>query len=155
VSHHGAGAAGAGLADGESVGPCSNPGGPIHSSQFSRPGFNIEAVEQREERLARNEALFRAVNERIEEIAQSFDLFEEKDSLVEFFCECGRAGCFERINLTRAEYEGLRSDPTHFAVVRGHADPEVERVVRPGDRFDIVEKHPEQAPIARDTDPRV
>ena len=111
-------------------------------------------MDSHEERLAKNEVLFRSVNERMREIAESFELFEGRDSVVEFFCECGRDTCFDRIEMTRGEYERLRSDPTHFAVVRGHEQPDVERVVRPGDRYDIVEKHPEEARIARDTDPR-
>ena len=111
-------------------------------------------MDSREERLAKNEALFRSVNERMREIAESFELFEGRDSRVEFFCECGRDTCFERIEMTRDEYERLRSDPTHFAVVPGHEAADVERVVRPGDGYDIVEKHAEEAQIARDTDPR-
>ena len=111
-------------------------------------------MDSREARIAKNEALFRSVNERMREIAESFELFEGRDSLIEFFCECGRETCFERIEMTRDEYEHIRSDPTHFVVVPGHEAGHVERVVRPGDRYDIVEKNPEEAQIARETDPR-
>lgn len=111
-------------------------------------------MDAREVRIAKNEALFRSINERVEEIAESFDLFEDKDTLTEFFCECGKAECLERIELTRAEYESVRADPSHFAVVPGHESHDVERIVRPGDRFDVVAKHPEEARVAQESDPR-
>jgi hypothetical protein len=106
----------------------------------------------REGRLGMNEAVFRAVNERIQEVADAFQLTSEGLDLI---CECGDAQCTERITLSRADYEQLRADPRHFAVARGHEAPPVEEVVerRPG--YVIVRKLegiPEE--IARKTDPR-
>jgi hypothetical protein len=62
----------------------------------------------RDERRARNEALFREVNERIEEL--SSDESEQEASL-EVVCECGRNDCTELLEVTRAQYEAVRSDP--------------------------------------------
>ena len=108
-----------------------------------------ERSRRRKERLARNEALFREVNERVEELSGGTALEQ-----VEFVCECGDESCIQTIPLTRPEYEQLRADPVHFAVVPGHEILEVENVVSEGDRFYVVRKHGEEQEIARATDPR-
>jgi hypothetical protein len=105
----------------------------------------------REERVARNEALFREVNERIKEADESL----EPDSEVEFLCECGDSGCTTPISLTLAEYEQVRKVATHFAVLPGHSDPSVDQVVARYDRFAVVEKtEPDAARVAVREDPR-
>jgi len=48
----------------------------------------------------------------------------------------------------------IRTDPLLFAILPGHAMPEVEDVVSKGDRFQVVRKHEEEEDIARATDPR-
>jgi hypothetical protein len=106
----------------------------------------------RETRIGMNEAVFRAVNERIQEVANAFQLTAEPLDLI---CECGDARCTERISLGRAEYEQLRSDPHLFAVAPGHETPDVEEVVEKRSGYDVVRKFkgaPEE--IARGTDPR-
>jgi hypothetical protein len=106
----------------------------------------------RAERIGLNEAIFRGVNEQLEELASRFGQPEETLDLV---CECGRAECAERIRVPHAEYEAIRSDPLLFAVVPGHEQPEAEEVVRHGDEYDVVRKVAEvAASVARDTDPR-
>jgi hypothetical protein len=45
-------------------------------------------------------------------------------------------------------------DGAQFAIVAGHEIPAIESVVRRADRFLIVRKHPAEAEIARETDPR-
>ena len=106
----------------------------------------------REDRIARNEALFRSVNERVRELATVRGSNEPQS--VAFVCECGSAGCTATVELTIAEYEHVRADPTHFVVVSGHESPEVERVVERHERYDVVRKHEGEAQIAIDTDPR-
>jgi hypothetical protein len=106
----------------------------------------------RDERIGLNEAVFREVNERIEELADSFDLGSAPLDLI---CECGKADCVQRISMPRAEYEELRSDPHQFALYPGHEISDVEIVVARRKGYDIVVKNqgvPEQ--IAEQTDPR-
>ena len=106
----------------------------------------------RPERIGLNEAVFREVNERITDLADQFGLEEQPLDLV---CECGNPSCIERITMSRADYEELRSDPTHFAVFPGHEEPDVETVVERRDGYDVVRKHEgEPAEIAERTDPR-
>ena len=105
----------------------------------------------REERVARNETLFREVNERIKDVSDGDDTV----STTEFLCECGDPECIEPVSMTLVEYEEVRRNPKHFAIVPGHADPEVEVVVARNERFAVVEKtDPEAARIAVREDPR-
>ena len=61
----------------------------------------MQGADGRGERAARNEALFRRVNERVEEVNKAFDaILEEAD----FFCECADINCMEKIVMTRREY---------------------------------------------------
>jgi hypothetical protein len=109
-------------------------------------------MSSREERIGLNEAVFREVNERIEGLAETFDL---KTQSLDLICECGDAGCVERISMTHTDYEELRSESHQFAVHPGHEYPDVERVVAKLKGYDIVSKNkgvPKQ--IAEQTDPR-
>ena len=95
-------------------------------------------METRAVRAAKNEALFREVNERIAEISAGFGV--DADAPLEFLCECGDEGCAERIPLTGPEYERVRSDATWFVIVPGHERLEVETVVGREAGYFIVEK---------------
>jgi hypothetical protein len=106
----------------------------------------------REERIGLNEAVFREVNERIEGLAETFQLTQEPLDLV---CECGDATCVRCITMTRSEYEQLRAEAHQFAVHPGHEIPEVETIVAKREGYEVVRKDegvPEQ--IAEQTDPR-
>jgi hypothetical protein len=111
-------------------------------------------VDLRAKRLAQNESLFREVNERVEEIASGFADRNEEDRLIGFVCECGRGDCTKSIDLTRAEYEFVRSNPLRFLVLAGHEDDSVERVVERTERFLVVVKLGEGARVAAEQDPR-
>lgn len=91
------------------------------------------------ERLAKNELLFREVNARIRELSDRWDLSEPE--VVAFVCECSRAGCSDAVELTLAEYERVRREPTHFFVVPGHEDRRIDDgVVERQERFMVVRK---------------
>jgi hypothetical protein len=105
----------------------------------------------RRERAAQNESLFRAVNERIEEIASSFKSGGERN---DFICECARSDCISPIQMTVHEYEAVRSAPTQFMVANGHEVPDVERVVVSTNRYTVVEKIGAAGAVAMELDPR-
>jgi hypothetical protein len=114
-------------------------------------------VESRLERQARNEALIREVNERIERVAEEARLGAELERF-EFLCECGAGGdediaCEERIEMTVTEYEEIRHQDDRFALVPGHESEDLEDVVRRTDRFVVVDKKPAAEPFV-DDDPR-
>jgi hypothetical protein len=99
------------------------------------------------DRFARNEAIFREVNERVA------DVKDTEARMTDFLCECGNLDCVEELSLTDAEYMKIRSNSATFAVVPGHVLEDVETVIEETDRFQIVEKHPHEAAIAEATDP--
>jgi len=106
--------------------------------------------EAREERLAKNEVLFRALNENIQGIASTLG----RGAPFEFICECATSGCFERLTLTLEEYERVRLDGTHFLVAAGHEDIEVEQVVEVRENYVVVEKDGIAGLVALEEDPR-
>ena len=83
-----------------------------------------------------NEALFREVNERIDQLHD--DLGGTKT--FEIVCECGSAACTDRFPITNDDYDALRADVHRFAVVPGHERPDVERTVEQRDGYLVVEK---------------
>lgn len=106
----------------------------------------------REERIGRNEAVFREVNERIEEVAEAF---ETQSQALDLICECGDANCSQPISITRAEYEHVRSDPRQFAVYPGHERADIEEVVERRKGYNVVRKSEgAQGQVAEQTDPR-
>jgi hypothetical protein len=110
-------------------------------------------VGEHEDRIARNEALFRSVNERVRRLAATFASDAEPDP-IRFVCECGSSDCAATISLTIRAYEDVRADPAQFMIVSGHENPEVETVVARHDRYDVVRKHAAEARIAIETNPR-
>jgi hypothetical protein len=103
-------------------------------------------------RVARNQALFRAVNEQIEATNERFSvLLGERTN---FVCECADDACMGRIAITLEQYEALRKMPTHFVVLPGHVYPEFERVVYELNGFVVVEKFGEAGKQALQLDPR-
>jgi hypothetical protein len=110
------------------------------------------AMEERERRLGLNEAMFREVNERVEDINRTFGSLTDR---FEIICECGNATCTERISVPVAVYERVRGNPLHFLLQVGHEDPLVERMIENHETFVIVEKEgTEVEEVAESTDPR-
>jgi hypothetical protein len=106
-------------------------------------------VEERLEQRARNENLFREVNNRIEELSENVEAqgIGPEGGFVEFHCECGRESCTERLEMTVAEYEHVRADNDRFVLAPGHETPEMEVVVETDGRFVVVDKLPEAEPL--------
>lgn len=93
-------------------------------------------MSEEELRVARTEALFRSVNERIAETAARFSADSTR-----FVCECSDQECTDRVEATLDEYEEVRAEPTHFLLCPGHEDTRMERVVeRRGRRHAVVQK---------------
>jgi hypothetical protein len=103
--------------------------------------------EQRAAKGARNQALWRHVNERIEAVM-------DDAQHPEFICECASLDCTETLQLTIAEYEAVRESPRRFPVAPGHLYLEFERVVEQNDRYVIVEKFGKAGDLAEEFDAR-
>lgn len=109
------------------------------------------------ERAARNEEIFRGVNERIEEGAEQHAV----PGTLPFHCECGRAFCLETIEIVASRYAAIMRERYRFVVIPGHEEPEIERIIETEPEFLVVEKtgearaqidrdHPQQNTAARD-----
>ena len=106
----------------------------------------IGVADEHKKRIAMNEATYRTVNEAVRA--------EGSRGAIAFLCECGRLGCNQLIELSRAEYEAVRTNPRRFAIVPGHEIPDVEDVVARHERYAVIEKHADTDDIVKPTDPR-
>jgi hypothetical protein len=108
-------------------------------------------MSEREHRLVENEALFRSVNERIEDIQSNLGVgLPECD----WVCECGNGDCFERLRLSESEYERIRSHSHWFLLKPGHEIPDVERIAEDHGTYLVVEKFEETIERAHELDER-
>jgi hypothetical protein len=98
---------------------------------------------------AQVQAFYRDVNERIAGISSALGV-----GPLELLCECGSAGCTERVHIAADDYERLRDEATHFVLIDGHQDPSVEDIVRRLDGYLVVANYGPAATVARRTDPR-
>jgi len=101
------------------------------------------------ERLARNQALFREVNERLLELSEGF----QDGSKQQFVCECSNEDCTLTVTMNHDEYESVRAHSTFFVVSTGHEILEVEKVIDRQDGWTIVQKVT-ASDYAIETDPR-
>jgi hypothetical protein len=100
--------------------------------------------------LAENEAIFRAANDAVDSNRTPAWAGERV-----FLCECGLESCFQKLTLTREEYEAVRSHPARFFVVPGHEDLTAgEFVVEETGRYTIVEKQGDEGKLVERSDPR-
>ena len=104
----------------------------------------------RDERLAQNEAIFRTVNESIEQQALRFGGLDS----YQFICECATSACFERITLTLEQYEHIRGEGRTFVVTPGHEYDEIEIVIEKQATYSVVRKDGAAGVIAEFADPR-
>ena len=105
-----------------------------------------------EERIARNDAIFRAVNERIRDVAEEQEMTER----VPFICECATEDCTQIVQLSLEEYESIRQDSTHFLNALGHevAARGAGTVVHENERYVVVQKKGAATEGVRHLDPR-
>jgi hypothetical protein len=111
------------------------------------------AHQERQKRAGNNQALFRAVNERVSDLNKAHGLWV---TVSDWICECADETCTERIELTAQQYERVRRNRTYF-VVAPSAELVVfdeERVVEQNERYWVVSKVGEAASVAMRLDPR-
>ena len=102
-----------------------------HGTDESTAGLSAE-------RIGRNDAIFRAANERIRATADA----EEIEDRVPFICECADPACRELIPMTTQEYREVRQDARWFLNLPGHeaSSQGWAQVVRRHDHYLVVEK---------------
>jgi hypothetical protein len=105
-------------------------------------------MDQRDERIAKNETAFRAANRELERADQEGGA--GPDQVIEVLCECGRRGCDGVISLTIADYDAVHTQADRFVVLRGHESPEIENVAEERADYLVVDKFGEAEDIAED-----
>ena len=113
--------------------------------------MEAESDPEREIRAARNQSIFRAVNEQIRAVNDTFAALTETFAVT---CECFDSRCLAMIRIAPGAYEDVRSHPHRFVVLPGHVLAEVERVVAETDEYVVVEKARVAAEVAEVLDPR-
>ena len=108
----------------------------------------MTATPEKEE-VARNEILFREVNERIVEVAAA----DRPDDDVIVLCECGRPECLLQLDVPAATYAEVRDHGARFLVWPEHVDPAVEQVVSRASGYLVVEKNGAAGERAEELDP--
>ncbi len=105
-----------------------------------------------QERIARNDAIFRSANERIRETAEEYDITEQ----VPFFCECADGECRQLVQLSLREYESVRADSRDFLNAPGHeaAAQGAAVVVDGNERYVVVKKIERAGEVAEELDER-
>jgi hypothetical protein len=96
-----------------------------------------------QERKTHNQALFRAVNDRIAELSAALAVQADTE-LSSFICECPQIGCRAFVRAPLEDYNRVRDDPTLCLVLKGHEDGREETVADLGGYL-IVRSH-EQTP---------
>ena len=104
-----------------------------------------------DERAARNEALFREVNEHVQRLDERLG---SESEVAEFVCECADDACIEKLIVPIDVYEQARSNPRRFLIRPGHQRPELEDLISVSNNYLIVEKRGQAGRIAEKTDPR-
>ena len=104
-----------------------------------------------EQRAARNEALFREVNENIAGLEERYGATATQPV---FVCECANQGCTDQLAVDLETYERVRQEPRFFFVLPGHQSPEIERVVETRRDYLVVQKTGEAGEIAERTQSR-
>lgn len=115
----------------------------------------LRAVDERRSRQAKNEMLFRSINERIETLSEEL-AGREGERAYDFVCECHDTSCTAPVALTISEYEAVRQSGRQFVVAASpdHVDMAIENVVDMSTRYWIVEKTDESGDLAEAEDPR-
>ena len=106
----------------------------------------LASVNSREERIAQNEAMYRAVNRHIEHVAE--ETGDGPSDELKLICECGQPGCEAMLTPTIADYDEIHQQRDRFAVVPGHQDPVIERIVLETPTFVVVDKFGEAERVA-------
>jgi hypothetical protein len=103
--------------------------------------------------MAKNEALFRKVNEEVRDLNRR-SFVAELDDQIQVICECSAQECIDQIDISLREYENARATPTTFVLRPGHESLEIETVVRRNARYVIVRKTGDAKRISEALDER-
>jgi hypothetical protein len=101
-------------------------------------------------RAARNESVFRELNEQLDAAATG-----SSSDVNGFVCECANIACTTVLAVPLGEYKDVRRHPQRFIVApdEAHVDLEVEEIVALNAGYWVVEKRGVAGDTAEDLDP--
>ena len=102
-----------------------------------------------EQRAARNEALFREVNQNIARLEERYG-----NTVTEpvYICECATADCTSQFPIEAETYRRVRENARIVFLLPGHENPKLERVVEEHRGYLIVEKTGQAGDVAERTE---
>jgi hypothetical protein len=112
------------------------------SAQLETPQFGDD------EELARNQAHFREINERIVSLSTAFAAAHGLQ--LDLICECSDETCTNPITVEVKDYERVRASATRFLIYPRHDIPQIERVVDRGRGYEVVEKFGDAGRVVAD-----
>jgi hypothetical protein len=86
--------------------------------------------------VGQGQSLWRAVNERIAEIAAE----TAASGPLSILCECADDRCFEQIEIQDSDYAAIRANPRLFVLRPGHMRAAIEQVLGQRDGYVVVER---------------
>src|SRR6478735_5337763 len=89
-----------------------------------------------EQRAARNEALFREVNENIARLEERYG----ESSRAVFICECSSDSCTEHVPVDEETYRRVREHPRRFIIIPDHVENTLDSVIETPPGYLVVEK---------------
>src|SRR3954454_12633293 len=95
------------------------------------------STNEREARAARNQSLFRAIDEKLTALNEAFVSLTQTLTIA---CECADTNCIAMIDVEPDAYAAVRKEPRHFIVRRGHVYPDVEVVVDEAPEYVVVRR---------------
>ncbi|HEY2354938.1 MAG TPA: hypothetical protein VGH79_08600 [Gaiellaceae bacterium] len=98
-----------------------------------------------EQRAARNEALFREVNENIARLDKRLGTAYTAPA---FICECANDSCTDHVPVDEETYRRVREHPRRFIILPDHLEGTVEKVVETHPGYLVVEKTGDAGDIA-------
>lgn len=99
------------------------------------------ASERSKMRRNKNEELFRAENERIQNMAEGLlDSAGAHFMPISFTCECSDANCNQKIELPLEDFKVAHQYDDRYIIVPGHEQKDIEKVIDRAGNFVIVEK---------------
>jgi Tfp pilus assembly protein PilX len=105
-------------------------------------------VNNRNERISKNETVMRAANRELQHAEE--EVSNGSATRLEVLCECGRDDCDGVLTITLGEFEEVHSQGDRFVVLYGHNTPDIETVVEEREGYLVVDKFGEAEEIAEE-----
>ncbi len=108
----------------------------LGEGQSTHCGERVLPTRRMDSKRVANQAIFRDVNNRIQEINEPFSVVTGLDPV--FVCECSDLTCVSPISVTLSDYRGIRENEGHFIVTPDHVERDLVRIVDANESYVVV-----------------